>query len=258
MLGALIVGCGVLGLVVGSFLNVVIYRVPRGESVVRPGSHCPSCGTPIAARDNVPVLSWVFLRGRCRTCGAAISPRYVLVEALTGLLFAGIAARLGESAVLPAVLAAVATLVALAAIDLEKLILPKRVLYPGLALATLLLIEAALVDRAWGRLGTAAACAGAWFILFFLINLAAPRALGFGDVRLSPLLGAILGWFGWRYAVVGFFAANVVGLVVGVALIATGRMSRRQPIPYGVFLAVGAVGTLLAGPVAVSWMSGIR
>ena len=258
MLAALVVGCGLLGLAVGSFLNVVIYRVPRGESVVRPGSHCPTCAVAIAPRDNIPVLSWIVLRGRCRRCGAAITPRYVLVEALTGILFAGTAARLGATWALPAVLASVATLAALAAIDLEKLILPKRVVYPGLALVALLLVGAALAERSWTRLGVAVVCALAWYVLFFLINLAAPRALGFGDVRLSLLLGVTLGWFGWRYAVVGFFGANVVGLAVGVALIAAGRMSRRQPIPYGVFLAIGTVGTILVGPVAVSWLAGIR
>lgn len=260
MSAAVVAVCGVLGLVVGSFLNVVVYRVPRGESIVRPGSHCPACGATLSAIENVPVVSWLVLRGRCRHCGAAISPRYLVVELLTGGLFAGAAARLGTAAAsaLPAILAAFATLVALSAIDLERLVLPRRVVYPGATLVAALLVEAAATGHAWGRLGEAAACAAAWFALFFLINLAAPRALGFGDVRLAPLLGATLGWFGWRYALVGFFGANVVGAVVGIALIASGRMGRRQPVPYGVFLAIGVVGTILTGPVAVSWMSGIR
>ena len=258
MLAALIVGCGILGLAIGSFLNVVIYRVPRGESIVRPGSHCPACEAQIAARDNVPVISWMVLRGRCRSCGAAISPRYLLIEVLTGVLFALTAARLGATGVLPAVLVADATLVALAAVDLERLLLPKRIVYPGLALVLALLLGAAVVEGAWGRLGIAVVCAVAWYSLFFAINLAAPRALGFGDVRLSLLLGIVLGWFGWRYVVVGFFAANLFGAVVGVALIATGRLSRRQPVPYGVFLATGTIGTLLAGPIAVSWLAGVR
>ncbi len=258
MFTALVVGCAVAGLAVGSFLNVVIYRVPRGESVVRPGSHCPACAAPIGALDNVPVVSWLVLRGRCRHCGARISARYLLVEVATAALFAGVAARLGATAALPAELAAVATLVALSVIDVERLVLPKRVVYPGLVVTGLLLVAAAVHDHAGGRLGEAAACAGAWFALFFVLNLAAPRALGFGDVRLAPLLGASLGWLGWRYAVVGFFGANLVGAVVGIALIASGRMSRRQPIPYGVFLAIGTVGTILAGPAAVSWTTGIR
>lgn len=253
-----VVGAVIVGLAVGSFLNVVIYRVPRGESILRPGSHCPSCGAAIAPRDNVPVVSWLLLRGRCRKCHTPISVRYVVIESLTAVLFGAVAARLGPVAVLPAVLVATATLIALSAIDLERLILPRAVVYPGLGAVVVLLVVAAAVDGAWGRLGDGAACAGVWFSLFFFLNLAVPRALGFGDVRLSPLLGLLLGWFGWRYAVTGFFVANVIGAGVGIALVSLGRLERRQPIPYGVFLATGAIGTLLAGPVAVSWLSGIR
>jgi leader peptidase (prepilin peptidase)/N-methyltransferase len=254
----LIVACGVAGLAVGSFLNVVVYRVPRGESIVRPRSHCPSCERAIAPRDNVPVVSWLALRGRCRHCGAPISPRYVVVEALTGLLFALAAARVGPAFGLAATLAAFGALVALSAIDLEKLVLPKKVVYPSLLIVAALLVVAAATAHTWTRLGVAAICAGAWFALFFAINLAAPRALGFGDVRLSLLLGLLLGWYGWRYAVVGFFSANLVGAVVGLVLIAAGRISRRQPVPYGVFLSLGTVGTILAGPAVVSWVTGIR
>jgi leader peptidase (prepilin peptidase) / N-methyltransferase len=258
VLAYLIVACGVLGLAVGSFANVVIYRVPREESVVRPRSHCPSCGAPINGRDNIPIISWVVLRGRCRACGVPITARYVAVEAITGALFAFDAARLGFSATLPAVLAATATLIALSAIDVERLILPKRVVYPGLALVAVLFVAASAYDQSWSMLARGAICAAAWFALFFLINLASPRALGFGDVRLAPLLGLTLGWFGYRYAVIGFFAANLLGAVAGLVLIGLGRASRREPIPYGVFLAVGTVGTILGGPWIVSWTSGIR
>ncbi|MHB1568611.1 MAG: prepilin peptidase [Acidimicrobiales bacterium] len=254
----LVVWCALLGLVIGSFLNVVIYRVPRGESILRPGSHCPRCGSALGARDNVPVVSWIALRGRCRYCETAISPRYLAVEVLTAVLFASAGLRLGFSAALPAALAAIAVLVALSVIDLERLILPKKVVYAGLIAEIILLVFASVHDHAWSRLGVAGACAVAWFTFFFLINLVAPRALGFGDVRLSLLLGVFLGWFGWRYAVVGFFLANLVGAVVGLGLIVTRRMDRSQPVPYGLFLAAGAVGTFLAGPVFVSWATGIR
>lgn len=258
MEAGLIVACGLVGLVVGSFLNVVIYRVPRGESVVRPRSRCPSCGVAIAPHDNIPVFSWLVLRGRCRHCHEPIAARYVLVELLTGSLFAALTARLGMVAILPAVLVAVAALVALAAIDLEHLRLPTRVVYPALALTGTLIVLAALVQGAWGHLGAAAVAAAVWFALFFVLNLAAPRALGFGDVRLAPLLGSVLGWFGWRFVLVGFFSANLVGAVVGVVLLATRRIQRRQPVPYGVFLAAGTLGTLLAGPSAVAWVTSIR
>lgn len=258
MLASLVATCAVLGLAVGSFANVVIYRVPRGESVVRPRSHCPSCAALINGRDNIPIVSWVVLRGRCRSCGVSISARYVVVEALTGALFALDAARLGYSAALPAVLAATATLVILSAIDVERLILPKRVVYPGLGVVAVLFVAAAAYDHSWSKLSVGAIGAAAWFALFFLINLASPRALGFGDVRLAPLLGLTLGWFGYRYAVIGFFAANLIGAVVGLALIGLGHATRREPIPYGVFLAIGAIGTVLCGQWLVSWTSGIR
>lgn len=254
-MSVLIVTCAVVGIVVGSFLNVIIYRVPRGESIVRPASHCPKCGATVAPRDNIPIVSWLLLRGRCRRCGEAISSRYVVVEVLTGALFAGVAARIGSVAVLPADLVAVAALVALSAIDVELLRLPSRIVYPSLVIAGSLLIVAATFDSAWGQLVSAIVCAVVWFALFFVLNLVAPRALGFGDVRLAPLLGAVLGWFGWRYVVAGFFTANLVGAVVGVALLVAGKVGRRQPIPYGVFLATGTIGTLLFGPLIVPWLS---
>lgn len=254
----LVVGCGLLGLAVGSFLNVVIYRVPRGESVAHPRSHCPRCGKYIRGRDNIPLISWIILRGRCRDCGENISVRYPAVEVLTGALFAGVGVRLGPHVEVAAYLALVATLVALSAVDLEKLILPKRIVYPGLTLVSILLLAASAHDDSWVRLETGALCAAAWFVLFFLMNFASPRVLGFGDVRLAPLLGLSLGWFGVWYAVVGFFAANLIGAVIGVILLATGRVARRQPVPYGVFLALGTLLTLYAGPEIVSWIPPLR
>ncbi|MBV8303130.1 MAG: prepilin peptidase, partial [Acidimicrobiia bacterium] len=146
------VACGLVGLAVGSFLNVVIYRVPRKESVVRPRSHCPGCGTQLAERDNIPVLSWLILRGRCRTCGEPISVRYPLLELLTGALFVGAALRFGLDWVLPAYLVFFASLVAITFIDLEHYIIPNRVLYPTLYLALPLLVLAAALNGEWGNL----------------------------------------------------------------------------------------------------------
>ena len=248
MLGLLVGYCALFGLIVGSFLNVVIYRVPRKESVVSPRSACPTCGVPISARDNVPIFSWLFLRGKCRNCRAPISMRYPLIEAATAGLFAGVAARFGFSWSLPAYLVLAAGLLALACTDLEHLLLPKRIVYPVLTLVGVLLVIAAAITHHWHDLLIAALCAIVWFVIFFAMNAISPRLLGFGDVRLAPVLGLALGWLGVRYALLGFFAANLVGAILGVSLIVTKRMSRQQQIPYGVFLAIGTLLAVFAGP----------
>jgi leader peptidase (prepilin peptidase)/N-methyltransferase len=248
VLGALIGVCALYGLLVGSFLNVVIYRVPRHESVVRPRSKCPSCDATILGRDNIPVLSWLLLHGRCRNCRLPISVRYVLVEVTGGLLFAGAAARLGFNWDLPAMLVLLASLLALACIDLEHMLLPKRIVYPSLLMVGGLLVLAAIMTGEWDRLVVAWICAASWFLVFFIMNFISPQALGFGDVRLAAVLGLGLGWLGWRYVVLGFFSANLIGAAIGMTLIATKRMSRNQQVPYGVFLAMGAALAIFAGP----------
>ena len=258
MLGVLIGACALFGLAIGSFLNVVIYRVPRNESVVSPRSKCPSCGASIKDRDNIPVLSWLLLKGSCRNCHSPISPRYLFVELAAGALFAGAAARLGFNWDLPAFLVLLAGLLALACVDLELLVLPRKIVYPTLALLAGLLVLAAFVTEDWHRLLVAAICSAAWFVVFFLMNFASPRILGFGDVRLALVLGLGLGWFGWRYVVLGFFAANLIGAIVGVALIGMKKMTRDQPIPYGVFLAIGAALAVFAGPEIVTWFNRIH
>jgi leader peptidase (prepilin peptidase) / N-methyltransferase len=239
-LGILVAFCALLGLAIGSFLNVVIYRVPRGESIVSPPSACPDCGTPISNRDNVPVVSWLVLRGRCRTCGKPISARYPFVEATTSLLFAGAALRYGYDAVLPALLVLLAGLFALACIDLELRLLPRKIVYPLLGTVALLLVAASIGTGDYRSLWIAAVCSAAWFAAFYAINRYDERYLGFGDVRLALVLGLGLGYLGVATTLLGFFAANLVGAILGIALIATRRMQRDQPIPYGVFLALGA------------------
>lgn len=248
MLALLILGCALLGLIIGSFLNVIIYRVPRNESIVSPRSACPVCATPILERDNIPVLSWLILRARCRSCGAHISARYPLVETLCAALFAGAAARVGFNWYLPALLVLLASLLALSCIDLELLILPKKIIYISLLIVSVWLVVAAAATDQWHRLLIALICAVAWFGLFFLLNFFNPRILGFGDVRLAPLLGLGLGWLGIRYVVLGFFAANLIGAIIGLTLIAIKKMSREQPIPYGVFLSLGTSLAVFAGP----------
>jgi leader peptidase (prepilin peptidase)/N-methyltransferase len=247
-LGVLIVLCGLFGLAIGSFLNVVIYRVPRHESVVTPPSACPSCGTHIEARDNVPVASWLLLRGRCRHCRARISWQYPAVELLTAGLFAGLAARFGWNWALPAYLALFAGLLALSWIDVERLLLPKVIIYPTLVVVTALLLLASTTNQAWHSMWVATVCAAGWFMVFWALNFTSPRLLGYGDVRLAPLLGLGLGWLGVRYVIVGFFMANLIGAVVGIALIASRTIERQQRIPYGVFLAIGTAVAVYAGP----------
>jgi leader peptidase (prepilin peptidase) / N-methyltransferase len=248
VLGLLIGYSAIFGLVVGSFLNVVIYRVPRKESVVSPRSACPTCTTPISSRDNVPIFSWLLLGGKCRTCRSPISIQYPLIELTTAGLFAGVAARFGYSWSLPIYLVLAAGLLALACIDLEHLLLPKRLVYPVLGLVSAFLVIAAAVTHHWHYLLVAGLSAMAWFAIFFVMNAISPRLLGFGDVRLAPVLGLALGWLGVRYVLLGFFAANFVGAFIGLTLIATKKMSRQQQVPYGVFLAIGTMLAIFAGP----------
>jgi leader peptidase (prepilin peptidase) / N-methyltransferase len=237
----LIVMAALFGLAVGSFLNVVIYRVPAKQSITSPPSSCPGCGQPIAPRDNIPILSWALLRGRCRHCGMRISARYPLVEALTAALFVVVALRFGWSWSLLAESIFVAGLVALAFIDYDHLLLPRAVVYPvtGLVFAALLL--ATVIQGAWHRLLVAVICGAVEFAILYAINFISPRAMGFGDVRFGGLIGLALGWLGWQYAFLGFLAASLVGVVLGLILIAAGRSTRKTPMPFGVFLSIGAV-----------------
>jgi leader peptidase (prepilin peptidase) / N-methyltransferase len=241
----------VLGLLIGSFLNVVIVRVPKGESVVRPRSSCPSCGAPIAERDNLPVVSWLRLRGRARCCGTPISARYPVVEALTGAGFGVTAAWTGATWRLPALLYLVAIGIALTMIDLELHRLPNAIVLPAYPIAAALLTLAALAEGEPGRLVRAAICAAALYAFYFLLLLVYPAGMGFGDVKLAGVLGMYLGWFGWSYAVIGLFLGFLVGGVVGIGLMIVGRAGRKTMIPFGPFMIVGAFLALaVAAPVA--------
>jgi leader peptidase (prepilin peptidase) / N-methyltransferase len=252
---AVAVVCGLFGLAVGSFLNVVIYRVPRKESVVRPRSRCPGCGTQLSERDNIPVVSWLLLRGRCRTCGEPISGRYPLVELLTSALFVAAALRFGPDWALPAYLVFFASLVAITFIDLEHYIIPNRVLYPTLFIAVPLLVLAAAAQGEWGNLGRALIGAAVAWVFFLVLHLVSPRGMGFGDVRLSFLLGLFLGWLDLRHVFLGVFFGFLLGSIVGLVLMALRRRGRKDHIPFGPFLAVGAVVAVLAGSPILGWYS---
>ena len=249
----LAVVCAVLGLVVGSFLNVVVHRLPRHESVVRPRSRCPGCGTQLAWRDNVPVVSWLALRRRCRTCRRPISARYPLVELATAALFAAAALRFGPDAALPAYLVLFAAIVAIAAIDLEHFIVPNRIVYPALFASVPLLVVAAAVGDEWASLRDAAVGGLAAWGALLVIHLASPRGMGFGDVRLAGLIGVHLGWLSLGHVVTGLFLAFASAAVVGLGLVAASLRTGKDRVPFGPFLALGAVAAVLFGGPLISW-----
>lgn len=230
----------VLGLIIGSFLNVVIWRVPRGESIVSPPSACPKCGQEIRAYDNIPVISWFVLRGKCRDCGNPISSRYPLVEAGTGILFAIMAWRIGLSWELPAYLYFTAIAVALALIDVDTKRLPNVITLPSYAVGGLLLLVPAIIDGSWDNYLGAWLGAVALFAFYFLLAFIYPAGMGFGDVKLAGVIGLFLGWLGWGSLLVGAFLGFLLGAVVGVALMMRGRAGRKTKIPFGPFMLMGA------------------
>jgi leader peptidase (prepilin peptidase)/N-methyltransferase len=254
MTALLAVAGAVLGLVVGSFLNVVIHRVPRKESVVRPRSRCPGCETELAPRDNIPVVSWLLLRGRCRTCGEPISPRYPLVELATAALFVGAVIRFGDSdPALPAFLVLFAALLAISAVDLEHYIVPNHIVYPALFITAPLLVVAAALDDDWSSLRDAALGGLLAWGLLFLIHLASPRGMGFGDVRLAGLIGVAVGWLSLSRVLLALFLGFLTAATVGIVLMATKRRTRKDRVPFGPFLALGAILAVFFGGPILSW-----
>jgi leader peptidase (prepilin peptidase)/N-methyltransferase len=232
--------------VAGSFVSVVAHRVPRGESIVGPRSRCPRCGAPIAAYDNVPIVSWALLRGRARCCGAPISPRYPLVELALAVLYAATALALwGEPGEIALGLVFVTTLAAVTLTDLERRIIPNTILLVAAAAAVAIAAvadPASLPERA-----IAAAAAGG---LLFAAALAYPRGMGLGDVKLAATMGLFLG----RAVAPALLVALLAGSLVGLALIARhGAAARKRAIPFGPFLALGGVVGLLAGEALIDW-----
>jgi leader peptidase (prepilin peptidase)/N-methyltransferase len=245
-----------VGLLVGSFANVVAYRVPRGLSVVRPGSACSSCGSRIRARDNVPLLSWLLLGGRCRDCDAAISVRYPLVEAFTALAFAGLALLIGAQAVLPAYWCFAAVAVILTLTDLDHKRLPNRILIPGTAVGAVLLAVGAIVDGEVWSLARASAGGAAFFGLLFVVAVVARGGLGFGDVKLAFLIGGFLAYRSWRTLFVGVFAGFAVGGVVSVVLLILRKAGRKDAVPFGPSMVAGAAIALAWGEPIARWYLG--
>jgi len=236
--------CAAFGLLIGSFLNVVVHRVPLGESIVSPPSTCPRCSNPIRPRDNVPVLGWVLLRGRCRDCGEPISRRYPLVEAATGVAFGLVAwfALSGERtpAVLPALLYLAAISIALALIDVDVRRLPDVIVLPSYVVLLVLLGVASLVEGDWWPFVRALIGMVAGFGFYFLLAFVYPAGMGFGDVKLAGVLGMVLAWFGWAQLVVGGFLGFLLGGVVGILLILARLATRKSMIPFGPYMILGA------------------
>jgi leader peptidase (prepilin peptidase) / N-methyltransferase len=230
----------VLGAILGSFLNVVIHRLPLGQSLASPGSRCPSCGAPIAPYDNVPVLSWLLLRGRCRHCGAAISPRYPTVELITAATFAAVVAVRGFDDDLLLELPFVACLIALAGIDLDHKLLPNKIVYP---MAVYGLVATAVVDT--GDLVEHLAAGAGGFLFLFIAVLAYPRGMGMGDVKLAGAMGLYLGLSLIPAMLTAFLTGSLVGLVM---MAREGVEARKKAVPFGVFLALGGIVGVLAGP----------
>jgi len=237
----------VFGLLIGSFLNVVIWRVPRNESLVSPPSHCPRCDAPIKPYDNLPVVSWLLLRGKCRNCHAAISARYPLVELVTGVLFGGLAASVDSLAALPAYLYLGAICVALALIDLDTKRLPNAITLPSYGVGVVLLGVAALADDDVDAFVRALIGMAALYGVYFLLVFAYPAGMGFGDVKLAGVLGLYLGYLGWSEWFVGWLLGFFLGGFFGVAAILARRALRKTQVPYGPFMIAGALIAVFAG-----------
>jgi leader peptidase (prepilin peptidase)/N-methyltransferase len=235
-----IVLIGALGAAVGSFLTVVIHRLPQGLSLVRPSSRCPGCGTPLRIRDNLPLVSWLLLRGRCRACGERISPRYPAVELLTAAAFAGIALARGVDAKLALELPFAAVLIAVAGIDLEHRIVPNRIVVPAAAFAV---AAAGAVEP--GHLPELLIAGAAAFLGLLLAALAYPSGMGMGDVKLAGVMGLFLGAAVAPALLVAFASGTAVGLAI---LLREGASARKKGIPFAPFLALGSLLALFAGP----------
>lgn len=247
----------VLGLLIGSFLNVVIWRLPNGESLSHPASHCPACGHAIRPWDNIPVLSWLLLRGQCRDCGARISPRYPLVELLSAVLCAVMAVKFGWRVETIGFCYLVLAGIALSAIDFDTRRLPDAIVLPSYAVGAVVLAVAAGVESDWTAYWHALAGAGALFAFYFVIWFIAPRGMGFGDVKFSGVLGLFLGWLGWGTLLVGAFLGFFTGAFTGVGLMLFRGAGRKSAIPFGPAMFVGALLGVFVGAPAAHWYAGL-
>lgn len=266
---------GVLGAIIGSFLNVVIYRLPRERSIVFPNSACPSCRTPLRVYDNIPILSFLILGGKCRTCRKPISIRYPIVESLTAALFVAVTMHDGTSLALPFDLAFVAALIALVFIDAEHMILPNAITYPGIMFAIITRVALPYLGGpsqlddlpglllrlpnfpVWGvsligaAIGALLGGGSLWLMGFLWEKLRGVEAMGLGDVKMMFMVGAYLGW---RLAILTIFIGVFSGSLAGIAVMfRRGGRNLQMMLPFGIFLGLGAIASLLIGHRIVEW-----
>ena len=242
------IAVGLFGLAIGSFLNVVIARVPAGRSLVRPGSACPGCRALLKWYDNIPVLSFLVLRGRCRTCGMAISWRYPIVETITAVTLVLAYVALGPTADFAVAVVLLPALIAITGIDLQHQLIPDAITLPGILAGLLLNLASNRIP--WVECAIGILLGGGLFLVIILVSR---DGMGGGDLKLGAMLGAFLGWKALLFAL---FVAIVLGGVLGVVLLATGLRGRKDPIPFGPFLAAGGAMALFWGGRAFGWWAG--
>ena len=253
----LVLIAGILGLAIGSFLNVVVWRLPREKSLSHPGSHCPACGHPIRPYDNIPVVSWVLLRGRCRDCGERISVRYPLVEAGTGIAFAATAAWVGWSVLLPFALWFVAACIALLLIDIDHHRLPNVLTFSTYAIVLAGFALTAALETQWADFWRALLGGLALALFFGVLSLLFPRGMGWGDAKLALSLGSVMAWTSWGALVVGGFGAFLLGAVWGVGAMVVGRAGRKSALPFGPFMIIAAFAAVVWGTPIADWYAGL-
>ena len=235
----------IFGLIFGSFCNVVIYRLPQGASIITPGSHCPSCRTPIRPWDNIPLLSYLLLRGRCRACKEPFSLRYPSVELLTGVLYMLLWFKFGFSIPFAVYAALTSTLLTVALIDYDHKIIPNTITLPGMAIGLGLSVWVLPLTPLASLLGIL--LGGAFF---YLIALVSRGGMGGGDIKLIAMIGAFLGWQGALFTI---FSGALLGSLVGVTLMLLGRKGRKDKVPFGPFLSSGAILFMLCGDDLIQW-----
>ena len=250
-----IAASAVLGFVAGLFLNPVIDWVPNKHRLLPPRFRCPQCPSLTKARPGWPVAAWARPGGTCPLCGQRLPARYFLVPLATAALYAAAAVRFGADWALPAYFVFFASLAAITVIDLQQQIIPNRIVYPTIFASVPLLAVAALAGSGWDAFVRALIGGSLAWLSLFVVHLVSPGGMGFGDVRLSFILGLFLGWIGYGHVFVGMFLGFMLGAVVGGGLVVVRRKSRQDHVPFGPFLAAGAtIGVLFGAPLVRSWL----